>query len=348
MTMARTHTADSAYGAAPHGVPASGAGLKDEAACRRSKALRRFAASITAATVLGHTVLGFEQAYAMPVFAVLAAVTTELLLEAIDAWGKQRTPRFRGCAGEVADFLLPAYIGGLACAMLLYSSSRLWPTLLAAVVAVASKYLVRVKVNGAARHVLNPSNTGIVVVLLLFPWVGIAPPYQFTEWLAGWIDAVPTIVVLVLGTLLNGKLTGKLPLILGWVGGFAAQALLRGAFTDISTVSALLPMTGAAFVLFTNYMITDPGTSPWRARNQVVFGATVAAAYGMLVQLHVVFGLFFALVIACVLRATLLALLAALRDRSIPAPRHEAGRGDAQDTRSTATSGTDAGTADVS
>ncbi|MFF9090431.1 enediyne biosynthesis protein UnbU [Streptomyces sp. NPDC014991] len=338
MTTDRNHTADSApCGTAPHVVSASGVDLKAEAADRRSKALRRFAASITAATVLGHTVLGFEQAYAMPFFAVLAAVATELLLEAIDAWGKQRTPRFRGSAGEVVDFLLPAYIGGLACAMLLYSNSRIWPTLLAAVVAVASKYLVRVRVSGAARHVLNPSNTGIVVVLLLFPWVSIAPPYQFSEWLAGWIDAVPTIVVLILGTLLNGKLTGKLPLILGWLGGFTAQALLRGAFTDISTISALLPMTGAAFVLFTNYMITDPGTSPWRARNQVAFGVTIAAAYGVLMQLHVVFGLFFALVIACVLRAALLALLAARGDRSISASRQEAVRSEAQRARATVT-----------
>ncbi|ANP49427.1 hypothetical protein J2Z21_006133 [Streptomyces griseochromogenes] len=308
-------------------------------ACRRSKALRRFAMSITAATVLGHTVLGFEQAYATPLLSVVAAVCTELLLETVEAWSRRRTPRYRRPVGEAVDFLLPAYIGGLACAMLLYANSRLWPTLLAAVVGVCSKYLIRVRVKGTARHVLNPSNFGIVTVLLLFPWVGIAPPYEFSEWLGGWADAIPPLVVLVLGTLLNGKLTGKLPLILGWAGGFAVQALMRGELTGVATLSALLPMTGPAFVLFTNYMITDPGTSPWRRRNQVVFGATIAAAYGVLVQLHIVFGLFFALVIACVLRAVLLAVLSGRGRGSVPVQRREAGRTGARPVPAGAASG---------
>lgn len=278
---------------------------------RRSKALRRFAASITAATVLGHTILGFEQAYVTPLVAVAVAVTTEFILETVEAGAHGRRARYRGPAAVAVDFFLPAYIGGLACAMLLYANSELAPTALAAVVGVGSKYLVRLRIDGRPRHVLNPSNLGIVAVLLLFPWVGIAPPYEFTEWLTGWLGAVPPLVILALGTMLNGKLTGKLPLIGGWVAGFALQALLRGALTHVSLISALLPMTGTAFVLFTNYMITDPGTSPVRLRNQAVFGLTIAACYGTLVQFHVVFGLFFALVLACCLRA--LVLMAAAR-----------------------------------
>jgi len=35
-------------------------------------------------------------------------------------------------------------------------------------------------------------------------------------------------------------------------------------------------MTGVAFVLFTNYMITDPGTTPMAGRAQFMFGASVA------------------------------------------------------------------------
>ncbi|WP_326854026.1 enediyne biosynthesis protein UnbU [Actinocrinis sp.] len=290
---------------------------------KRSMALRQFAFSITVATVLGHTVLGFEQAYATPVLAVLAAVATEAVLESVDAAAGRRRPRWLAPAGRVTDFFLPAYIGGLACAMLLYSGSNISATVLAAVVGVSSKYLIRIRVRGAGRHVLNPSNTGIVAVLLLFPWVGIAPPYQFTEWLPGWWAAVPPAVVLVLGSMLNGKLTGRMPLILGWVGGFVLQALVRGAFTDVSTISALLPVTGSAFVLFTNYMITDPGTTPSRTRNQVVFGLTAAAVYGLLVQVHIVFGFFFALVITCALRGAVLVGLDLRRPRRIPQPRVE-------------------------
>jgi enediyne biosynthesis protein E5 len=295
---------------------------------RRSKALRRFAASITAATVLGHTILGFEQAYVTPLVAVAAAVATEFILEAVEAAAQGRRARYRGPASVAADFFLPAYIGGLACAMLLYANSELAPTALAAVVGVASKYLVRLRVEGRPRHVLNPSNLGIVTVLLLFPWVGIAPPYEFTEWLTGWLGAVPPLAILALGTMLNGKLTGKLPLIGGWLAGFALQALLRGAVTDVSLISALLPMTGTAFVLFTNYMITDPGTSPVKPRNQAVFGLTIAACYGALVQFHVVFGLFFALVLACCLRA--LVLVAARRPGAVRVPG-QAGSGAAEE-----------------
>ena len=64
--------------------------------------------------------------------------------------------------------------------------------------------------------------------------------------------------------------------------------------------AALNPMTGLAFVLFTFYMVTDPATTPTSTRNQIAFGAAVAIAYGLLVKMHVVFGLFFALsVVSC-------------------------------------------------
>lgn len=287
----------------------------------RSTALRRFGASITLLTVLGHAVLGFEQAYLTPVIAVLVALATELLLETLDAWANRRPPRYRDTRGKVVDFLLPAYIGGLACAMLLFANDRLMPTVLAVVVAVSSKYIVRIQIGGRARHVLNPSNTGIVVVLLVFPWVSIAPPYQFTEWTGGIVDALIPAAVLVLGTMLNAKLTKKIPLILGWVGGFVAQALLRGAFTDISLISALLPVTGAAFILFTNYMITDPSTSPSKPRNQVLFGVATAAVYGVLMELHIAFGLFFALVIVCALRGVALVVLARMATVTVPHAR---------------------------
>jgi hypothetical protein len=65
-------------------------------------------------------------------------------------------------------------------------------------------------------------------------------------------------------------------------------------------------------------MITDPGTTPSRPRNQVVFGATAAAVYGLLVQMHIAFGLFFALVITCILRAALLVALDVRRRKTLP------------------------------
>jgi hypothetical protein len=58
-------------------------------------------------------------------------------------------------------------------------------------------------------------------------------------------------------------------------------------------------MTGVAFVLFTNYMITDPGTSPSKPRAQFIFGASVGLVYGTLMVFNVVYTLFFSVVIVC-------------------------------------------------
>lgn len=286
----------------------------------RIAALRRFAISITVFNIAGHLFLGFEQAYLTPVAGVLTAYAVSLVLETVDAWAAGRTPRYRGSLVNLVDFLLPAHIAGLACAMLLYGNERLFPTIFAVTVAVAGKYLIRVPVGGAPRHVFNPSNLGISVTLLLFTWVSIAPPYHFTEHVGAWVDWLLPAGILVAGTMLNGKLTRRMPLILGWVAGFVAQALLRALFFDHALTSALLTMVGVAFVLFTNYMITDPGTTPSRPRDQVVFGLVTALVYGCLVVLHVTFGLFFALTIVCAGRLGLTVARAAWRaTRRVPA-----------------------------
>ncbi|NYD52510.1 Na+-translocating ferredoxin:NAD+ oxidoreductase RnfD subunit [Actinomadura luteofluorescens] len=285
----------------------------------RIVALRRFAISITVFNILGHTVLGFEPSWATPLAAMAVAYVMELGLETLDAWATRRPVKYAGGPVAFVNFLMPAHITALACAMLLYANARLGPVVFAVIVAVASKYLVRVRIGGRPRHVLNPSNFGIAVVLVLFPWVGIAPPYQFTEWVGGPLDVAIPALILAAGTMLNAKLTGKMPLILGWVGVFALQALIRTPIEGTATLSALLAMTGVAFVLFTNYMITDPGTTPVRPRNQVVFGASTALVYALLVHLHVVYGLFFALVIVCVLRGAALAIMD-VRQRATAGP----------------------------
>lgn len=295
----------------------------------RISALRRFAISITVLTILGLTVLGFEEAYVTPVIAVLTACLVELILETIEALAQQRPAKYRGSLKQFVDFLLPAYITGLACAMLLYANSELWPIAFAATVAVGSKYAFRVKIKDRTRHFLNPSNIGIVATLLLFHWVGIAPPYQFTEWVSGPFNWLIPVAILTSGTILNAKLTKKMPLIAAWVGVFALQAVVRTALEHTATVSALLVMTGTVFVLFTNYMITDPGTTPVRAWHQAAFGAATAAIYGLLVYSHIVFGLFFSLVIVCALRGAGIVVLSARPRKQAPllVPRMESAAG---------------------
>ena len=268
--------------------------------------LRRFAVAITALNVLGHLWFGFEQAWAVPFVALAAAYSTELILEWLDAHLSRRPVRFRGSPRQVVDFFLSAHISGLAVGMLLYTNARLWPVAFAASAAIASKTLFRVRAGKRSRHLYNPSNFGISLTLLLFPWVGIAPPYHFTENLVGagrWI--LPAIIVCS-GTFLNARFTHKLPLIGAWLSCFAAQAFLRHWLLGARFESALLPMTGVAFVLYTFYMVTDPATTPSSMRGQLIFGVSVALAYGLLMVSHIVFGLFFALSIVSTARAVLL------------------------------------------
>ena len=136
----------------------------------------------------------------------------------------------------------------------------------------------------------------------MFPWVGISPPYHFTENAGTIFHWVLPLLIFASGSLLNTKFTERIPLIAAWMLGFAAQALLRSAPQGLPITAALLPMTGLAFILFSFYMVTDPATTPSQPAAQVAFGLSVAAAYCSLMLLHVVFGLFFALVIVTMLR----------------------------------------------
>lgn len=282
--------------------------------------LRRFAVAISVLNILGHTVLGFEQSWIQPLIALATGYSTEILLELVQAWSKQRKPQFLGGWTKLIDFLLPAHISGLAVAMLLYANERLWPIAFATAVAIGSKVIFRAPVGKGERHFYNPSNFGITVTLLLFAWVGISPPYHFTENLdriGDWL--LPGIIILT-GTFLNWRFTKKLPLIAAWLIGFVTQAVIRSWLFDLPLVAALLPMTGMAFILYTFYMVTDPATTPQGKLPQIVFGAGVAAAYGFLMVMHIVFGLFFALTIVCTVRGLALHARAWLAHRSRSKP----------------------------
>lgn len=265
--------------------------------------LRRFAIAITILNILGHIFFGFEQSWAQPLVALLSAYSVELLLEFIDARCNRRAPRYTGGgARKLVEFLLSAHITGLACAMLLYANERFGPVIFATVVAICSKAVLRVPAGGATRHFFNPSNFGITITLLVFPWVSVAPPYQFTENMTGFGDWILPAVIVTTGTFLNARFTHRLPLIAAWLGGFVAQAALRSLLFDAPFGAALMPMTGVAFILYTFYMVTDPATTPSGRLDQIGFGLSVAAVYALLMVVHVVFGLFFALTFVCLFR----------------------------------------------
>ena len=268
--------------------------------------LRRFAFAITLLNILGHTWFGFEQSWLQPLVGLAAAYSMELWMELVECRLARRRPRFLGGLVPFIDFFLPAHITGLACSMLLYSNDRLGPIALAAAVAIASKHLLCVQVGNGVRHFYNPSNLGITVTLLLFPWVGIAPPYHFTENLTGYGDWVLPAIIVCSGTFLNTRYTKRLALIVAWLTTFVLQAYVRHWWLGSSLGGALMPMSGVAFILYTFYMVTDPPTSPGNTRGQILFGVSVAVIYGLLMAAHIVFGLFFALTIVSTVRGAYL------------------------------------------
>jgi enediyne biosynthesis protein E5 len=266
-------------------------------------ALRRFAISITVFNIAGYLFLGFEQPWLWPVIALATGYAVELGLEIIGARAEGRAPRFAGNGFRgLMEFLLPAHITSLAVNMLLYVNDQLWAMIFGVTVAVGAKWILRAPVRGRLRHYMNPSNFGITMVLLMFGWASIAPPYHFTENLHGWTDWIIFVVIIAAGTMLNAKLTGRMWLIMGWVLVFALQSVVRGIFLDTSILGALVTMTGTAFILFTNYMITDPGTSPSKPASQVAFGGGVALVYGLFTGAGIAYGLFFATASVCLIR----------------------------------------------
>lgn len=276
----------------------------------RLAALRRFAITISVLNLLGHTVLGFENSWAQMFLALGTSYLTELLLETVDAAASDRPRRFEGGIVNFVDFLLPAHISGLAVSMLLYTGGLLIPFVFAAAVAIASKALFTFPVNDSERHFLNPSNTGIALTVFLFPTIAPVMPWQFTETLSDGPSRIFPVIVIVLGTFMNWRYTRRMPLILAWVLMFAVQGVVRCLINDLPLTVGLVPLTGVSFLLFTFYMVTDPGATPSNSREQILFGAAIAVVYCLLILTHVEYGFFYSLFIVSFLRGLILRLKA--------------------------------------
>lgn len=285
---------------------------------KRMFALWYFGSLILVWTIVGHTFLGFEQSWASPFVAVATAVAVTWLLEIIRANGAGEKPRFAGGVTAFGSTFIPALIPGLAVAMLLYPNENLMPLAFASALSIASKVLIRVRLGNATQHVFNPSNFGITLTLLLFPAVGLAPPYHFTENLTGVAHWILPLGILASGLVVHGYATGRLPLCAAWIVGFVAQGAVRSLLFGIPWNVPLMPMTSAAFILFTLYMIPDPATTPLDAKRQVGYGLGLAAVYGILISAHIVFGLFIALFAMSAMRGLGLAWNG--RNRTVSAP----------------------------
>jgi hypothetical protein len=268
--------------------------------------LRTSATLATVFVILGQTFFGFEQSVAQVFVCLAAGYASALLFEWVDAKANGDVPGYAGGGfKKFVDWLLSAHMTSITLSFLLYYNRQLWIAAFTVVLAIGSKYLFRVPVNGRLQHFMNPSNFGIVMVLSTYKWVGVLP-WGWSINLHGKWDVIVPLIILGLGFRLNLLFTGRLPLIGAWLGTFILQAVFRSWRMDTPLAGQLVVLTGITMVLFTLYMITDPQTSPSRPRSQVIFGAGIAVAYSILFDLHLQYTMFYAVTAVCAIRGLVL------------------------------------------
>ena len=207
-------------------------------------------AFITCILLAGHLSFGILESYQKTLLAIVTSIAFELVLGRI-FFHKWLHPA-------------SAYISGISVGILVRSPA-FWPYALCAAISITSKYVLRVK----DRHIWNPSNFGISVLLFLAPETVATLSIQWGNYL------LPMLVIWVLGSVIIARLhrfhiTGI------YVASFLAFAFLRSWMTGSPWQSEVAPITGPMYQLFIFFMITDPKTTVRSKRGQCIVVFLVA------------------------------------------------------------------------
>jgi Na+-translocating ferredoxin:NAD+ oxidoreductase RnfD subunit len=226
---------------------------------------------ITCILLVGHLSYGILESYPRTLLAIIAAVLTEILLGRI-FFGKWL-------------HLASAYITGISVGILIRSPA-FWPFALCSAISIASKYVLRVK----GRHLWNPSNFGICMLLFLAPETVAALTVQWGNFIS------PMLVIWILGSVIIWR-ARRFHICATYVISFFALAFLRSWITGDSWQSEIAPITGPMYQLFVFFMITDPKTTVRSKTGQCVVAFLVALAEMMLRLNHVIYAPLYALFI---------------------------------------------------
>jgi Na+-transporting NADH:ubiquinone oxidoreductase subunit NqrB len=220
---------------------------------RRLRLDKRYLAPILVTMVLvaGQVSFGFLESWSRTALAISAAILVELVLGRI-FWGKWPHPA-------------SAYISGISVGMLIRSPA-FWPYALCSAISITSKYVLRFD----GRHLWNPSNFGIVAMLVLAADTVAGLSVQWGNTL------LPMVVVWCFGSVIIHSL-GRFHITATYVVSFVAFAFLRAAITGHPWVSEVAPITGPMYQLLIFFMITDPRTTVRSRRGQVLVAFLVAA-----------------------------------------------------------------------
>ncbi|MFZ0663888.1 MAG: RnfABCDGE type electron transport complex subunit D [Acidobacteriaceae bacterium] len=190
---------------------------------------------ITLILLGGQLGYGILESYQKTLLAIGTAIVTEIVLS--------RT--FAGKWPHVAS----AYITGISVGILLRSPA-FWPYAVCAAIAITSKYVLRYK----GRHLWNPSNFGICVVLFLLPTSAAMLSIQ-------WGNNIWSLVVIwLLGSIIIWRLR-RLHICVTYAAAFVLLAILRALIIHEPVLSEISPVTTPEYQLFIFFMITDPKTT---------------------------------------------------------------------------------------
>jgi len=209
---------------------------------------------ITLVLVLGEARYGILGGYDRLVIALGVCIATELVLSRL---------LYDGFANVAS-----AYITGISLALLIKPrADLLWPFALGGFLAIASKYVLRYR----GRHLWNPSNFAISVLLLVAPASVAILSRQWGN------DLATNAVIWCFGLLIVSRVR-MLHVTLTYVACFVALAALRHWIVGGPLLAEIAPITGPMYQLFIFFMITDPKTTVSTVRGRIIVAATVAVA----------------------------------------------------------------------
>jgi Na+-translocating ferredoxin:NAD+ oxidoreductase RnfD subunit len=224
---------------------------------------------ITTILLVGHFAYGILESYEKTALAIVCALVTELVLGRV-FFGKWLN-------------LSSAYISGISVGILVRSPA-FWPFALCSVLSIMSKYVLRVK----DRHLWNPSNFGICVLLFLAPETVAALTIQWGNFL--W----PLLVIWTLGSVIIWR-AKRIHISATYVLSFFVFALARSWITGDPWTSEIAPITGPMYQLFVFFMVTDPKTTVKSKKWQCIVVVVVAFVEMLLRLNHVVYAPLYAL-----------------------------------------------------
>jgi len=195
-----------------------------------------------------------------------------------------------------------ALISGLSLCLLLRTNDPVL-AVLAAVVAVASKFLLRVR----GKHVFNPTNFAIVAMMLATGEVWASPG----QWGSG---AVFAFLLASAGGLVVNR-AARADVTWTFLACYAALWLGRSFWLGDPLVIPLHRLESGALVLFAFFMISDPRTTPDSRGGRILFAVLVAVgAYIVQFKLFRTNGLLWSLAVC--------SLIVPVIDRLLPGPRY--------------------------